>query len=1045
MTTAPSDAPRAAPVFQLSWVDGPPTGWQLTGLQHEPTFLHIGPPPPSDLRLPRSATDADPRRAFDDWLVRTEFGLWWHEEAAQPGDKIFVLTNTPETWRIPWELLVSWLVHHFEHDEGSALPGLVRHRWVGFARGIGNPHPVATTQFDETLRVMILKGEPRGLDLDTEIALITWAWTDLDHEVAKRVSRPEVVSATRAALVAALNRVRPHVLWFAGHGGMSDGKAQLLFADATWVGADELAADFTAAEHTPMFAVFGACDSVWAGSHDADSGDAEASLFATLRAAGVTSVVGMQAPIGADAATHFAHELFSALAVGYSFSTALARARARLIDEDWSKPSNWRIDWAAPVQWTAGPAVAALDWGTADAARTQLIGTVLLREPSLFAEGYGELEMTEEPGDAQRARSWRATRTWVRGDHASSAVRSEFLRILHRMQATFPDTVLAVSMDGDASGNSLGRWADVAHGRIRPDEVPDEILHVLAQIRRNPQHGWALLAAAPNVCLAISDPPPANTTWFWGPLQPEVRPSLTLILSTRDPHAATGEWAIGTLELAAAPADLEAIVAAAPRLARALAALRIWIDPTLVDLRDIFDESQPAQLADWPRADEATVGLRGRIALSAEAREHVLTMMTPEQATEAHLDAAQMVWVMEPGEEPNRQILHHALSAGDHPLAGIYGSNLMGYYWELGRAQEVVATSARFAGIEQHLDVHAQLAAAEACSALHRMDDAERWLRRVDESVAPDPSSLEPAVRAAAQAVWSQVEKARGTDDSYNRALERIRAAGHIARDNGLDYRWRNYRQDEALILLHCYQRTADAVTMYSELAAEIRRLRELGPPGDLDRQLAVILRNHAEAIRKLDPDKRPTAERELREALDLVGRSQLPIRAEILYELAQTVALENEADTLDECLAVSRQIGYATMEIIASARLFWLTQEFSLAAWRPLETAMKALDDDGWVTRTLADGRLRAARKLATTDTAAAVEQLEANRAMFEDGSRVTAGQRDKTRIGRTYAGVAVLSADDAVWQAFLRRPWAAEWLHGRDAQNVWNDWGTD
>jgi hypothetical protein len=1045
VTTTSGDAPREAPVYQLSWVEDPATGWQLIGPPHQSVFLRIGSAPPPDLTLPRSVTDIDPRAAFNEWLFATEFGRWWYEEAAQPGDKTFVLTNSPDTWGIPWELLVYWLVRRFDRDAGSALPGRVRHRWVAIARGISSPNPAITTHFDEVLRVLILKGQPRGLDLDTEIDLITWAWADLDSEVAKRVAKPEVADATRAGLLAALTRIRPHVLWFAGHGRLTN-EAQLLFANGIWVGASELAQDFHTAGHAPMLAMFGACDSVWSGPGNRASGDAEASLFSTLRAAGVTSIVGMQAPIGADEATQFAHELFSTLAVGYSFSTALARARARLIDDNWSKPSNWRIDWAAPVQWTAGTPVAALNWGTADAARSQLLGTVLLREPSLFAEGYGELEMTKKHEDDDRATSWRTTRTWVRGDYSSSAVRRDFLRILHRMQVLFPDTVLAVGVDGDASGETLGSWADVARGRIRPDEVPAAILDVLGQMRHNPQHGWALLTALPNVCLVIGDPPPAHATWFWEPLDPAVRAGPTIVLSAREPRASTGEWAMGTLDLPAAPADLAKIVDAAPRLARAMAVLRIWIDPSLIDLSDIFDEDEPAKLDDWARANDVTVALRGRIALSAEAREYIVATMTPQQKTDAHLDAAQILWTMQPGEEPYRQILHHALAANDHELAGQHASDLIVYYWKLARAQEVVATSARFTGFEHYLDPPAQLAVAAACSALHRMQDSERWLRRIDESSGrKGPFDLQPGLQATYESIWSQVEKARGTDDSYDQALQRIRTAGQIARSNGLDYWWRYYRQDEALILLHCFRRTAEAVQMYDELADEIRTLRALSPSDDLDRQLAVILRNHAEAIRKLDPAQRGRAERELYEAIDLVAQSQATVRAEILYELAQTVSTEDAADTLRECITVARQTGHRAMEVIAAARLFWLLDEFSLDTWRSLETTMRALDYNGWVTRTLANGRLRAAHRLAATDAQAALDQLEANRAMFADGNRVTAGHRDKTRIATTYAGIAVLAADDPAWQVFLRYPWAEEWLDGRGAQQVWDDWEID
>ncbi len=126
-------------------------------------------------------------------------------------EKLFVLDCRSGPWDIPWEFLLG----------STSIAANRRSLTLVRTLGRGTSHDPIIQR--EKLRLMLVQGADgaaRGapLDLQGEERVLREAWKQLEGSVRDTVQEPITVPARREELMNVLQREKPHVLWYSGHG-----------------------------------------------------------------------------------------------------------------------------------------------------------------------------------------------------------------------------------------------------------------------------------------------------------------------------------------------------------------------------------------------------------------------------------------------------------------------------------------------------------------------------------------------------------------------------------------------------------------------------------------------------------------------------------------------------------------------------------------------------------------------------------------------------------------------------------------------------------
>lgn len=244
------------------------------------------------------------------------------------------LTATPELVGLPWETLYS--TAQKRHFALSISTPIVRFLDLPQAH-----QPLRVDQLP--LRMCVVLAQPEDLapiDAEAEWSRLQEALSGLVEGGVLLVTRAP--TGTHAGLLSLLAREPFHLLHFIGHG---DFDAQTQEGRLAFTGADGRADMLSGArlgallqQHQSLrLAVLNACKGAASSSGDAFSGTAQ-----SLAGAGIPAVIAMLRPIGDEAATVFARELYGALAVGWPVDAALSEARRALFrsreDGSWTNP-----------------------------------------------------------------------------------------------------------------------------------------------------------------------------------------------------------------------------------------------------------------------------------------------------------------------------------------------------------------------------------------------------------------------------------------------------------------------------------------------------------------------------------------------------------------------------------------------------------------------------------------------------------------------------------------------------------------------------------
>jgi hypothetical protein len=823
-------------------------------------------------------------------------------------------------------------------------------------------------------------------------------------------------------------------VFFSGHGSAKPPAFYLV--DGSRLSPEELGRMIAEGPSVPLFAAFWACDT--ARAPEDSRGLPSPPFYEALARSGIGSVLAMQAPITDRGATLLAQEVLQSLAAGDSLDGAAARARSVLLDAQKAADGD-DLDWACPVVWSSGLPTAKLAWNVPASQLAQL--QTASRRARLKRDGRVHFPPTLEELDF--ARRWTASRLcWVKGFDLAGH-KERWIRVLLAAQTVLSRYVVAVEFETGYTdvAEALMLWAEELQATLEPgDAAVTDFRTVLELLRHRPRQGWSRLCSLPDALISIWNPPSYGTEeWFWNPLK--VGEARAIVVGeTIDGRLLTDGWSVEELEMVLNANTLEQAHAEAPVLSDALALLALPVPRSSIMATGSSLEASPT-LNGLTLTTAA-----GEVFLSSSAARFFRTRMNQEGAAAAHracmqiLDHASITGRLTPAIREER--MSHCLGASENGAAGEEASALLVRYRSLDRPHAAIGVMRRVGRLWRDLPSNLLLIPAWAHTMLGEMTEASLWL---DRSSADDP--LE---RAWGHGLRAEILKASGGEGAKQAALNQIDAAIHEltqvpgpTRDSLIVRRLRAYRQDHARILQYLFHDSRTAAGEYRAL------LNEWRGEDDAAIDVAIVLRNYYECLRT---GHQPT-DSEWQEGKDMLGQAEQllqdrpdhPVFAEILYEKARigiAEGNENAQDLLRSARAAAADSGHLMLSAITAARYFWEFETFNLNQWTHLEADLSAFPRHGWAVRTLLNGRLRAAKRIA--DKAVARQLIHANLMDLEQNPSFDGGS-DRFRIVASSAGDDLLAPGphgEGRWEQFLKRPWAQDWLRQNGLQSPQDVW---
>jgi tetratricopeptide (TPR) repeat protein len=542
----------------------------------------------------------------------------------------------------------------------------------------------------------------------------------------------------------------------------------------------------------------------------------------------------------------------------------------------------------------------------------------------------------------------------------------------------------------------------------------------------DPKNTWGELCATRGIILAIRDSHERELEpWFLTPLE-QRQTELTLLLRAKPLET---PWPMENLDMQ--PQTQESLSALAHMNRQLLNCMAVVGMPVRESwVRDArLTENLHAEIGD------TLVNTEAGTVLNASASAYFASHMTKEDREEAHFRCMQILDhsdVRLRARNPAIRILRlkHCLAARRDQEAVQECQAALAQMRELERPWRALEIGTLVDHLHRQFSPTVSLHLAWA--SIMTGDIALGSLRLKEAETVNDP--LE---KAWYHGLKAEVAKSRG---SKKEALEEIELAIAILsqskgqRDDHLTQsRLRAYRQDRVRILHYFCHEYALARTEYEKL------LNELVSQPEANLLVAAVRRNYSECLRSLATSKEDTDWKRAKEIIDeeiarLPNDAEAPIFAELLYERARIALKEGDRTTANEllqrCQKAAERSHYEMIGAIAKARQFWEFGPFDLLQWKTIDSQLRIHQRHGWATRTAMGGRLRAAKRVETSQPAAAVALLRRNiaDALANPGFD---GKSDRDRIARSYAGLAALEPHVDHWSFFLRNHiWAKTWI---------------
>jgi len=950
--------------------------------------------------------------------------FWAGCRGDQPTAFVFDLVDGP--WQFPWELALADL--ESEKAKAAFTP----------VRTVGANAPLRPWKQAEKLRILILEGYPGDLPErirpDLEAAGVVAAWEQLDPAIQNRIEKPQRIVLDPGQLSKQLLAQSPHIVWYCGH-GRSRPTPGLLHASDAWMSVSDFAASMPASS-PPLAVALWACELAEA-SPDQDATAPSPEIHRALALRGVQATLAMQSRVNDAVARVTAKELFNGIAIGLSLERAAARARHHSQMLPFA-----RLDWASAAVWLARAPARGWAWGESPA--SPLLARLLAWSTVMNTQKVPEAD----EGDAnalQQASLWgEKRRVIVQADSTSEAVMMTLARIADaslrgrntapvfiRMQRTFPIA-------------SIKDWAKEILAWCEPESLPTALGKAVLFAEKDPESTPRRLLEIEDTLLVFIDPPEDNdSAWFLNILAESRRDGpLVLVTRTLPADHRFENWTRDTVMGADDMKSIERHLAdhAAPLVA--LAVLDLPLPDNILSAigfsRDQFPVGTPFIL-------ETRTGPL----LSASARNSVLENASDDQIRAAHETCLTMLEAHTiPGSKRlRREKLRHLVGARHEQEA----------LTEAARLIESCYLDGRYAAVTECFEFLRPLGKARnSCDTLALLRIADSYVRVGKPSRAKlhlrNCQPENPLQRAVMLALDSEIEKSDGTPGWRERAISSISKAIEACQEaqrigplaDIATALMSDYRMNLARLRQYLDYDLDGAAAAYREI------LKDLGNVPGREFLVAAAERNLAECVVSRSPDDaaaRQEAERLLNDAEERIPNNE-PLRAEVAY-VRSKLEKPGSADAtnlLRSCAKIARETGNGMVEAIADAKLFWSSEPFDYGRWQRIERAIVPYRHHGWAIRTAMNGRISAARQLATRGMRQeATELLRRNlqelriRPAFDRGT-------DRDRIAYTLTGLLAFSTDQEeaaqCRQDALAFDWMPDWLQRKKAKTVDEVW---
>lgn len=979
----------------------------------------------------------------------------------------FVLKVTDDCGSIPWEGFQLYL------DPAN------REKFAPL-RLVGGTSPWAFASPAKRLTIMNLVGDPGpGHEFEPERAreMFSSIFAELDASTKTRLAAadPSTVMLPEAGLdgaAAAANDVCPNVVVFFGHGRIASGP-EVRFGPGPdgWIAlADLVDRLFGPDVSKPIYWVF------WACSLAEDSAQPELrvdgpEIFKVLTSRGAVSVLAMRSRIRVPFARLMLRALVQALAAGEPLEIAAALARTAACATDAAIQSGGQMDFAAPAVWSVSEPVDAVTWGTVPPFPAVWTSRPLLAGlDGRFDElGSGVAPVSEWAKAA--AAAWSQTNKVflqapvAAGPDEIAAFGARFLELASAVRRLTGKAVIPIQLGpGLNFDRKLMAWATEAHRHLDPRHSDRELAVAIGHMSSWGSFGLQRLLAIADVCVMLSEPPDRDDVWrLFDSLDESAG---VFIVGNSVPDDLVG-WSTDQWSEVAMPEPLEqgGFDGWPGKIKEAAAMLAVIERP--VTMEDVARTVKTDRQA-LARIESLTVEVGSRRVIGQRARQKILRDAPDELKKRGHELCLDLLSGRSPGVDFGVLIefLGHQLALGQFAPAAALANEAFdsdGFRWSVFQLGQVAALASRYAGLLSGLSDGLLLGLGRACVALQETGLARAILET------KKPSGL--ADQASYHAILSEVFKA---DTSSGQARARMRSNAEQATQlidqavrlsPGNDALRRDalaYHHNLARISQYFDHAYDAALTIYENTLAQLETVRLVDrPAGHL---YAAACRNAAECV--FDPASRPLSPELLEHAQAFVERgletaSHLDL-TELVAEITYTRARLSEAagdsaasvQMLQRVLDMPRIDRFPIIATLSRNRQFWRRvergdQPLSLEDVQPTLRALDILSWHAWPARAAVRSRLRAAKRLVASGSAAngaLARQLLEHSSRKVTSANGLSSETDRLRWAQVFAGLHVVApaGHPDPWNEFRSLPWAAAWLDGKNEptpEQIWNE----
>lgn len=1017
----------------LTWLSE--DGWRIEG--PEDKNFDISRPflpwnRPKDLTSPSSVI------RFREFLrVNESFQDWWKFATGgynHPPIRFLFHSGNDGPWDLPWELLLDKIYIPSEQPYNYL-------KKISIARGIGKSQSKQPSQYNHPLRVQIVLGDNSGvagsiLNLEQEISSLKETYKGLEFGVQRNVTLLEPCQPTVSELKSLLAKAQPDVLWLSGHGRRypagfamkGDGESPVFLTP------EDLAKAVRESDSKLVYVVFLACDLALSKEDKLDG--YSPAFFETLVPLKLQGLLAIQGPLADESAIHLARALFRYLAEGQPLDVATAYARVVLRD---IQPAD--LDWIRPTVWLNGCPPTELIWDPKahNVAKQQVAAREFMRS-QLPAPSQADASAKSE--DIKRVSLWPKTlRIIVLGDPNQPEHQNSWINTLLALQSISERSVITVDLRHEDIAIALHTWAEavIAESNQWYDSFIDTEL--LNQLKSNPKDGWKKLCSQDQkqkiviaVCDSFTRP---LDDWFLKPLEKKDAPPTILFRLDKSEHQNTEEgeqWLWEKIDMPTHDSTLlDALAARSASIFYALSVIGMPIRWSWLPENNISTE-------DRSELRKLMIQTSAGLVLPAAAAAYNKEKMSTEEKREAHLNCMYILDhpdIRARNTVPIRLLrLRHAIEANQQIAVALEAEAVLHQLRDQDRPWQASQVGQEIKIFYRDLSPSTCLHLAWAFVVIGQLDEGEFWLSRAE------------GVQNLLEKAWihglrAEIAKSTGSRDAKQMALEEINCAIAVlsgASTQEIDIkliraRKRAYQQDRARILQYLFYEHQKAKKEYETL------LNEWADEPGTKLDVATVKRNYAECLRNLSRSCEDPNWEQARDMIDeaiseMRNQMERPIYSELLYERARIDLEEgdrlNARKKLNDCIAAARKSHHWMVNSIAKARLFWEFEPFDINVWQQIEEKLSIYVRHGWATRTLMNGRLRAAKRLAKNQQTNALQLLNSNLSIIHANPSFNQGS-DRYRIAETYAGLAIIqsTSQNDIWQTFLDSyEWAETWL---------------